>query len=1355
MNYALSPSTRRAILIAACAAEGVVCTREVPVLLRVAIATRDGARAIGQFEVMEGAEPADAFYRFCRVHSEVDGEHCAALLPQVLEAACAVTPCSRRRAVVYNSAIVLDGANLGVLTLHHDEEAADLVHALCARGGVDAARCAPIIAELCDQHAYCSRRRPRVWASPVAGEAPGAGVVGTIELWADEEPADAAHVFCAAHGLGPSTRRAILVAACAAEGVRCTRELPVVFRVNIAARDAHIGVAGEFTVLENEEPADAFYRFCRAQPLAAVDGAHCAALMAPVLEEACAAAPCTRRRARAYDNGIVIDGEEVGRLTLWHDDEPADAVFDFCGQAGLSDATCAPIVAQLCARHVYCRRNRPLLAEQLISAPGRGVIGTVEVLGGDEAADIVHAFFVANSLPRAWSEGSIVEALCIKLSLRAAGGAERGAHGAVSSVESSVASSAVPGCTRWRALAVELTVAGGDGAPLDAPLRVWGDEEGADAVWRFISVEGRARRIVSAHSDLLAALDGGTLSGTQQRALLLQSRALRDVHYTLLAAVCKRPLVQCSRAAPLVFSMAVARGRAALPPHAATTHGAAQAPAAVGDAPVAVRRRAAAPTCVTVRGGWRWVAGAIFAPDVDGAWLPNAALALFEAARAPAQAFALASPAIAVATAHPLAEVAACALASLVLFVVLSAIARRRYAALRLRAVAPRLDEPTAVEATVGGSNAAPACVAETRELPLPSPRSRARAEAGVRFVKSPAIAQLRVDTSPEPRDDDSAVGTPAGQETSGNVTPQRGVARAILSRVEILACSPSTAELHRAAGPLPCSRAAYVEGWDFGTIPATPEMAQQRAGDRGADGSGEMEEADAGYETGDDASPVWRRAATPRPPRSIATPVATPRSVSPSADSAADVAEDVAEVPDAVRAPAPALLRGTRRYRDVARRLRIFVALTVVPAAFALIGGCCAGGVIAVTLLQPIDGIDRAMHDASVVAKPLEIYAWEEAADALVTWMAHKDVAKHHLLLDYDGVGPLAEDGEVGVFASGFRPRAGSAGGVAAQLKTRYDRRARRTAARAVQRKRNADARAAGEAEAAARAALLAQWQREDSDDAMRAAAAAAAATSAAMAPEELAASKAATEAKSATRREERAREEREFRATWAKKRDVFAAAELAAGAAERTARDRTTATARKEARKRRWRDIARSALFEELLDGVCSDDAHPAVLCTRRAPMELVETLTVTQYGVSHDAVLRRPPLRTRDEGTVAAPPAFAALRVDSVPRCVAPAKHYRTHAHETERGAERLPAIAEHADLTHLCAARAAVDLCARMRPPPAGCHQSLFDAVRASYDAAETRRWSGKTPDPCVPRRGATSRLPPPGPRTRTN
>jgi hypothetical protein len=461
-----------------------------------------------------------------------------------------------------------DGLSIGTVDVRVGEEPADVAYAFSVRHGLDPATRDAIVAKACAAVA-CARRRALLYRKQIgANVGTSVGALGTVEIWADEEPADAVLAFCTAHNLGEYTRRKIIAEACAT--IACNRIEPIMFRTVVG--DMNGTAVGELTIREGTEPADVFYRFCRSHT-ALIDGSYCRALMGVVLAQACEVMPCGRRRALAYRAPIVLDNIDLGVLTVWHDEEPADAIYAFCAAQNVSaPGACAPIIAQVCTS-AYCERNRPLFARQSVAGPGGDTIGVVDVLEGDEAADQVLRFFRLHALPAAWDQRQITDVLCATLAKR---------EGEDVAKWEAMGEEATPrGCARRRGIAASIAVSDGVGEALPEPLVVYGDMEGADDVWLFC--KRYAERLVAGTAPLLAALaqleapglgvapalsgDGAELQpvlrpagsaaliGPKPRAhreMLLKSNALRRCFHTLFAAICQKELVLCTRATPRV-----------------------------------------------------------------------------------------------------------------------------------------------------------------------------------------------------------------------------------------------------------------------------------------------------------------------------------------------------------------------------------------------------------------------------------------------------------------------------------------------------------------------------------------------------------------------------------------------------------------------------------------------------------------------------------------------------------------------------------------------------------------------------------------------------------------------------------
>lgn len=446
-----------------------------------------------------------------------------------------------------------DGTLLGTVNIHAGEEPADVAHAFCLSHGLSPESSRAITTRACDSGLVnCTRRRALIYSQVIGANVGSAlGALGTVEIFADEEPSDAILAFCIAHNLGPYTRRRIINEAC--EKIACGRREPIMFRTDVADVDGN--VMGALQIADEAEPADVVYAFCR-DHAAQMTGEYCRNLIAVVLEKACNVTECTRHRAVAFEGPIRLDERDLGVLKVWHDEEPPDPVRDFCVANNVSDADCGPIIAHVCAS-AFCARLRPLLARQAVAGPSGDVLGVVDVLLGDEAADKVLRFFVDNALPKAWAQAQITNALCTILN---------GGNNATNAT--------ALGCTRRRGIAASITVRDGANEKIPEPLIVWSEVEGADAAWSFC--KANAARLIRGSSALESALarrallpgssdsENASLQSStkavlqgpmplRHEQLLLQSRALRNSFYSILVVVCQQALVPCTRAKPRII----------------------------------------------------------------------------------------------------------------------------------------------------------------------------------------------------------------------------------------------------------------------------------------------------------------------------------------------------------------------------------------------------------------------------------------------------------------------------------------------------------------------------------------------------------------------------------------------------------------------------------------------------------------------------------------------------------------------------------------------------------------------------------------------------------------------------------
>ena len=183
------------------------CTRAAPIVFS-AMITGDNGASIGQFELLDGDEPADAIAAFCRQHKLGP-----AFQRQMIASICAQSSvvrvhlltrgsflsqrCLRHRAVTLEQAFTGDhGSSLGVLTIYDDEAPADAVFAYLQpwfpeRSSLESMM-QQVLGYVCSR-LPCDRTIPRLFHRHIQG--PDGVDHGVLDIYYGQEPIDVISVM--------------------------------------------------------------------------------------------------------------------------------------------------------------------------------------------------------------------------------------------------------------------------------------------------------------------------------------------------------------------------------------------------------------------------------------------------------------------------------------------------------------------------------------------------------------------------------------------------------------------------------------------------------------------------------------------------------------------------------------------------------------------------------------------------------------------------------------------------------------------------------------------------------------------------------------------------------------------------------------------------------------------------------------------------------------------------------------------------------------------------------------------------------------------------------------------------------
>ena len=359
-----------------------------------------------QVQVLEGEEVADKIF--------------AALLPYSVPSqgrrkvmALAMTDgvlFSRDHAHILSESIVINDTDKRDLNLFDDgSEAIDSVYKFCEMNGLEhrfqeiANSVMPRVCKLLQ----CQRMKPAVYSHEIMNK--DGALVGTIEVYLNEEPVDAVHRFAVMHGLDVQFRDSLAREVC--KKIVCKRTLPVVYTKDI--NDESGKLLGAVKVIEGEEVIDAAVRFLR-QTKVDVDEI---SFKNYLLGDACKhkLLKCSRNVAHVLDKTLVDEkGDDIGRLVIRENDEAVDVIYQFCKEKECGHELLMHIINVVCdSELVSCNRRTPVTFSLPLTGPDGDVIGKLGIQLNEEPADAVYRFFAIHGLfERNWNLEHVINQIC-------------------------------------------------------------------------------------------------------------------------------------------------------------------------------------------------------------------------------------------------------------------------------------------------------------------------------------------------------------------------------------------------------------------------------------------------------------------------------------------------------------------------------------------------------------------------------------------------------------------------------------------------------------------------------------------------------------------------------------------------------------------------------------------------------------------------------------------------------------------------------------------------------------------------------------------------------------------------------
>ena len=299
---------------------------------------------------------------------------------------------------IYRKNIIVEDYIAGEISIREGEEPVDIVHAFVTEHDLDYSHKDSILTDACSK-VHCARTRALLFQSPVLSE--DGSLIGNVEIFEDEEPADVAFEFSTSHNLTKGYFTAILRDAC--ENIECTRIEPIIFRLSVDLGEEEESV---LLILEDEDPIEVVHDFCVEHDL---DAGGMKALLAeveksPLLEVDWDSVQSFLSQAdeeQTYDeneageliHSISVEDESgapIGNVEFYSAQEPADVVYDFAKLHELNEDYIDAILIEAC-EHIECTRTQPIIYALAVNLGG-AKSATLEVLQDENPVDAIHNF---------------------------------------------------------------------------------------------------------------------------------------------------------------------------------------------------------------------------------------------------------------------------------------------------------------------------------------------------------------------------------------------------------------------------------------------------------------------------------------------------------------------------------------------------------------------------------------------------------------------------------------------------------------------------------------------------------------------------------------------------------------------------------------------------------------------------------------------------------------------------------------------------------------------------------------------------------------------------------------------------
>ncbi|KAH7479450.1 hypothetical protein PRIC1_009005 [Phytophthora ramorum] len=386
------------------------CQRKVPLVYSqriVAIDEETGEpRQLGVLQIPLGHEPADVVHNF-GLYYGVEKPFRQNLVKRVCEDK--YVTCKRLKPIVFSSPVAVEnGTTVGTLFIREDEELADAVHRFSKQTNITRDLQVSLLQALCGtrEGILCTRGQALLRSTPVSD---GSGkVLGYINIYEGQEPADVVYQFAEQHDIAPGDREVLLDTLCGPpklesseddeedeiEQLTCSRYAPVVFRVPVAAQNG--SQLGILEVLANEEPADAVARFGNKHELGPEE-------KKSIVTGVCQASglECTRDVGLLYDAVYSLPDGQRERLPFFDGQDSTDVIYEYGLLRNLTLRQRQKFLIEVCnepRKRPNCTRAEPMLLNIPVWESASAKLGDVKILEGQEPVDVVYAFMEKHDL---------------------------------------------------------------------------------------------------------------------------------------------------------------------------------------------------------------------------------------------------------------------------------------------------------------------------------------------------------------------------------------------------------------------------------------------------------------------------------------------------------------------------------------------------------------------------------------------------------------------------------------------------------------------------------------------------------------------------------------------------------------------------------------------------------------------------------------------------------------------------------------------------------------------------------------------------------------------------------------------